>query len=88
MPIGPTCLSAASFLLLAMTIAAKTMEHDIDGAHQAQRGGRVRMHGNEDGWNRDVPSFVNNPRSDEEINQAVYDRLEDGPAKSEKWWQV
>jgi len=30
--------------------------------------------GNEDGSNRDVPPFDNDPRTDEEIKQAVYDR--------------
>lgn len=30
--------------------------------------------GNEDCSNRDVPSFDNDPRSDEQIKQAVYDR--------------
>ncbi len=33
--------------------------------------------GNEDGSNRDVPPFDNDPRSDEEIKQAVYDRMRD-----------
>lgn len=32
---------------------------------------------NEDGTNRDVPPFDNDPRSDDEIKQAVYDRLSD-----------
>lgn len=32
---------------------------------------------NEDGSNRDVPPFDNDPRSDDEIKQAVYDRLSD-----------
>lgn len=30
--------------------------------------------GNEDGSNRDVPPFDNDPRSDEQIKQGVYDR--------------
>jgi hypothetical protein len=33
--------------------------------------------GNEDGSNRDVPPFDNDPRTDEEIKQAVYDRADD-----------
>ena len=32
------------------------------------------MYGNEDGSNRDVPPFDNDPRTDEEIKQAIYDR--------------
>lgn len=32
---------------------------------------------NEDGSNRDVPPFDTDPRSDEEIKQAVYDRFND-----------
>jgi hypothetical protein len=32
---------------------------------------------NEDGSNRDVPPFDNDPRTDAEIKQEVYDRLSD-----------
>ena len=32
------------------------------------------LQGNEDGSNRDVPPFDNDPRSDEQIKQEVYDR--------------
>jgi len=38
--------------------------------------------GNEDGTNRDVRPFDNDPRSDEEIKQAVYDRYD---ADTEGW---
>jgi hypothetical protein len=36
--------------------------------------------GNEDGTNRDVPPYDNDPRTDREIKKAVYDRMmsEDG----------
>lgn len=37
----------------------------------------VSYEGNEDGSNRDVPPFDNDPRTDEEIKQAVYDRADD-----------
>lgn len=36
-----------------------------------------RDEGNEDGSNRDVPPFDNDPRTDDEIKQAVYDRMSD-----------
>lgn len=34
--------------------------------------------GNEDGSNRDIPPFDNDPRTDEDIKQEVYDRWERG----------
>ena len=34
--------------------------------------------GNEDGSNRDVPPFDNDPRTDEEIKQSVYDAYDAG----------
>jgi hypothetical protein len=34
--------------------------------------------GNEDGSNRDVPPFDNDPRTDEQIKQAVYDAYDRG----------
>lgn len=45
--------------------------------------GRIRRdlelltEGNEDGSNRDVPPFDNDPRTDDEIKQAVYDAADD-----------
>jgi hypothetical protein len=38
---------------------------------------RLYDEGNEDGSNRDVPPFDNDPRSDEQLKQAVYDRADD-----------
>jgi hypothetical protein len=41
--------------------------------------------GNEDGSNRDVPPFDTDPRTDDEIKQAVYDRETDDPFEPEGW---
>lgn len=41
---------------------------------------------NEDGTNRDVPPFDNDPRTDDEIKQEVYDRLDDDIDEPEGWW--
>lgn len=39
---------------------------------------RALLEGNEDGSNRDVPPFDNDPRTDEQIKQAVYDAYDRG----------
>lgn len=49
-----------------------------------RQAGRIRrdlsllMEGNEDGSNRDVPPFDNDPRTDDEIKQAVFDAYDRG----------
>ncbi len=49
-----------------------------------QMAGRIRRdlellaEGNEDGSNRDVPPFDNDPRTDDEIKQSVYDAYDRG----------
>lgn len=45
--------------------------------------------GNEDGSNRDVPPFDNDPRTDAEIKQEVYDRMDNEdyfPTEDEDGW--
>lgn len=46
-----------------------------------------RDQGNEDGSNRDIPPFDNDPRTDEEIKQAVYDRMRDGDDDHPDDWE-
>lgn len=41
--------------------------------------------GNEDGSNRDVPPFDNDPRTDDQIKQEVYDRLDDDHFEPDGW---
>lgn len=47
-------------------------------AARIRRDLEVLSEGNEDGSNRDVPPFDNDPRTDEEIKQSVFDAYDRG----------
>jgi hypothetical protein len=53
----------------------RTLEFE---AGRIRRDLRILEEGNEDGSNRDVPPFDNDPRTDEEIKQSVYDAFDRG----------